>query len=148
MIYGTRQIKHHNCDGKCDEISHFVVSLQPISGECGHVSGIGLLLAVPHLLRMVVIATYLNSVCFTRSVHRRNHLSPGMNSARHPLAGNVGGCFGGPVLTSLPPDRSCGNGSHRRAHFVRPVVSCHPIADGGSFFRILDEKKMRKKIAH
>ena len=33
------------------------------------------------------------------------------------------------------PDRSCGNGSHRRAHFDRPVVSCHPIADGGSFFK-------------
>ena len=146
-------LKHHNCDGKCDEISHFVVSLQPMSGECGHVSEIGSLLAVPHLLRMVVIVT-IGLNCIGKVFPRRNHLSPDMNepwelraevkasvccpaqerhSARHPLAGNAGGCFGGPVLTSLPPDRSCGNGSHRRAHFVRPVVSCHPIADGGSF---------------
>lgn len=48
-----------------------------------------------------------------------------LRRTRQQLAGNAGGCFGGPVLTSLPSDRSCGQRLWP-LHVVRPVMSCCP----------------------
>ena len=62
---------------KVDVISRFYcIFAAGTSGECGHVSEIGSLLAVPHLLRMVVIVT-IGLNCIGKVFPRRNHLSPG-----------------------------------------------------------------------